>query len=381
MNEATPVAANGRAEALVASYERAGYVRREPAILQPAEPFLDLSGEDIRRRMYLTTDTAGRELCLRPDFTIAVSRDYLASADAGRAAGFCYLGPIFRQQDDGAGELIQAGIESFGRRDTAAADAEIFALGLEATSHYGIADPDIRMGDVGLFIALIDALKITPAWKRRLVKDFNRAGRLAQDLDMLMRDQAQSQLGICRRAGGAGKFRSGRGACAGHRPAVDRRHLGRRRPHRRRDRRPVSRTGDARRRRPAAGSARADRTLSRHRRRSGHGARRTARRSPRDASLALDPALDLFESRTGFLAARGVDVDRIRFSTAFSTSLDYYTGCEFRLHDPSGRDRTGAGRRRTLRQSADAARQPRQNSRGRPWHLHRTPRRRRETRA
>ena len=88
--------------------------------------------------------------------------------------------------------MLQAGIESFGRRDTAAADAEIFALGLEATTHYGIAEPEIRMGDVGIFIALIEALKISPAWKRRLVKDFNRAGRLAQDLDMLMREPAQS---------------------------------------------------------------------------------------------------------------------------------------------------------------------------------------------
>ena len=35
---------DARAEALVASYERAGYVRVSPAILQPAEPFLDLSG-------------------------------------------------------------------------------------------------------------------------------------------------------------------------------------------------------------------------------------------------------------------------------------------------------------------------------------------------
>src|SRR5690606_36235700 len=46
--------ADGRAEALLASYERAGYRRTAPAILQPAEPFLDLSGEDIRKRMFLT---------------------------------------------------------------------------------------------------------------------------------------------------------------------------------------------------------------------------------------------------------------------------------------------------------------------------------------
>jgi ATP phosphoribosyltransferase regulatory subunit len=60
-----PTAPDMRAEALVASYERTGYRRVAPAILQPADPFLDLSGEDIRKRMYLTTDPSGRELCLR----------------------------------------------------------------------------------------------------------------------------------------------------------------------------------------------------------------------------------------------------------------------------------------------------------------------------
>ena len=49
-------------------------------------------------------------------------------------------------------------------------------------------------------------------------------------------------------------------------------------------------------------------------------------------------ALDLFESRTGFLAARGIDVSRIRFSTAFGRGLDYYTGFVFELHDAGARD-------------------------------------------
>ena len=47
--------------------------------------------------------------------------------------------------------------------------------------------------------------------------------------------------------------------------------------------------------------------------------------------------LDLFESRTGFLAARGVDVDAIRFSTAFGRGIDYYTGVVFELHDAAAR--------------------------------------------
>src|SRR3954451_23333883 len=84
------------AEALLSSFAEAGYARAEPPILQPAEPFLDLSGEDIRKSLYLTTDPTGEELCLRPDLTIPVARDYLASSRASQPAGYCYLGPVFR---------------------------------------------------------------------------------------------------------------------------------------------------------------------------------------------------------------------------------------------------------------------------------------------
>src|SRR5580698_6702163 len=169
---------DARAQALVASYVRAGYAQTEPPVLQPAEPFLDLSGEDIRRRMFLTSDPEGRELCLRPDLTSPVSRDYLASPSAGKPAGFCYLGAVFRHRENAEAEFIQAGIESFGRQDKAAADAEMVALGLEATTHYGVQAPEIRMGDVGLFGAFVAALDLAPAWKRRLIKDFNRKSSL-----------------------------------------------------------------------------------------------------------------------------------------------------------------------------------------------------------
>src|ERR1041384_4679269 len=103
---------DARAETLVSSYERAGYARVAPAMLQPAEPFLDLSGEDIRRRMYLTTAPDGDEFCLRPDLTIPVSRDYLASPSAGKPVGYCYLGPVFRHRGAAPAEVVQAGLES-----------------------------------------------------------------------------------------------------------------------------------------------------------------------------------------------------------------------------------------------------------------------------
>ena len=326
-----------RADALIASYERTGYGRVDPAILQPAEPFLDLSGEDIRRRMYLTTDASGRELCLRPDFTIAVSRDYLASSEAGKPAGFCYLGPVFRQQDGGSGELIQAGIESFGRKDIAAADAEILALAVEAPSAYGLSDPDIRMGDVGLFIALVNALKIAPVWKRRLIKDFNRAGRLAQDLDLLMRQTTQTRT----------EYAGLLAAMTNSDPAAARAlvtdllsiagitAVGGRTVGEIADRFLEQATLGAGNGLPQEIRAQIERFLAI----SGDpdNALAALRTFAADAKLDLDATLDLFESRTGFLAARGVDVRRIKFSTTFGTSLDYYTGFEFSLHDATGR--------------------------------------------
>src|SRR4029078_3072336 len=136
------------------------YPRIAPPILQPAEPFLDLSGEDIRKRMYLTADADGRELCLRRDLTIPVSVSYLASQAAGSAQGFCYLGPVYRDRGVMPAEIVQAGIECYVGPTRAAADAEMLALGLDATAHYGMADPEIRIGDVGLFAALVAALDL-----------------------------------------------------------------------------------------------------------------------------------------------------------------------------------------------------------------------------
>ncbi|MEX0590023.1 MAG: ATP phosphoribosyltransferase regulatory subunit, partial [Xanthobacteraceae bacterium] len=177
-------ARNGRANGLVDLYERAGYLRVEPPVLQPADAFFELSGEELAHRLFLTENAAGEELCLRPDLTIPVCLAHIANGGAA-PAGYCYLGPVFRDQGGGSGEYLQAGIESLGRVDRAAADAECVALALESAKHYGCAAPTIRMGDVSLFSALIAALNLPPVWQRRLLKDFNRTGTLEADLSTL----------------------------------------------------------------------------------------------------------------------------------------------------------------------------------------------------
>jgi ATP phosphoribosyltransferase regulatory subunit len=49
----------------------------------------------------------------------------------------------------------------------------------------------------------------------------------------------------------------------------------------------------------------------------------------------LGAALDAFERRNGFIAARGVAIEATRFSAAFVRDFDYYTGFVFEAHDPN----------------------------------------------
>ncbi|MGY2811588.1 ATP phosphoribosyltransferase regulatory subunit [Bradyrhizobium sp. USDA 4506] len=319
------------ADALLASFAQAGYQRSEPAILQPAEPFLDLSGEDIRKSLYLTTDPSGEELCLRPDLTIPVARDYLASARAGQPAGFSYLGPVFRYRGGAPSQFLQAGIESFGRQDRAAADAEMLALALEATTAFGLKDVEIRTGDVALFNALIDALDLYPVWRRRLIKDFNRKVSLTDDIEQL----------ALKTAPGRNEYEGVLAALAGS----DRKAA-------------LALVTDLM---SIAGTTNvggrtvaeiADRFLEQSTLKGGALPRDAVATIKRFLAIAGDPddavaqlralageaklnlaaAIDQLESRIGFMAARGIDIRKTRFSTAFGRGLDYYTGFEFELH-------------------------------------------------
>jgi ATP phosphoribosyltransferase regulatory subunit len=334
-----------RAQALVGAYLRAGYARIDPPLLQPAEPFLDLSGEDIRRRMFLTTDPQGREMCLRPDLTIPVSRAYLQSAAVGKPAGFCYLGTVFRHRPGASAEFLQLGIESFGRPDKAAADAEMLALGLEATAQYGLSGPEIRIGDVGLFSAFIAALDLAPAWKRRLIKDFNRKSSLKHDLNQLTlaaADNPPEYRGVLAALAGSDPK-------AAHALVTDLLSIagiatvGGRSVAEIADRFLEQATLNAPARLPQETRALIEGFLSV----AGdpHDAAAKLRALTADAKISLGPALDLFETRTGFLGARGLDVRALKFATGFGRGFDYYTGFVFELHNAAVNNPLVAGGR------------------------------------
>ena len=179
----TPYRAAARAEAarLRALFEGEGALPVEAAILQPADLLLDLYGEDIRARAYVTSDALRGEQMLRPDFTVPVVQMHM---DGGaEPARYCYSGEVFRRQEDDpdrANEYLQAGFELFDRDNPPAADAEVFAL-----FHRILAPLDLRAatGDIGILTAAVGGLATTERRKRALMRHVWRPRRFRSLLD------------------------------------------------------------------------------------------------------------------------------------------------------------------------------------------------------
>ncbi|MBO6718196.1 MAG: ATP phosphoribosyltransferase regulatory subunit [Rhizobiaceae bacterium] len=160
------------ADEITAQFEASSAPLTDVAILQPADPFLDMAGEDLRRRIYLTESETGQSLCLRPEFTIPVCLDHIASR-AATPRRYGYLGEVFRQRREGGAEFFQAGIEDLGETDIATADArsvaDAHALLARLLPGKTLA---VTIGDQGVFEAVLAALGLPRGWQKRLARAF-----------------------------------------------------------------------------------------------------------------------------------------------------------------------------------------------------------------
>ncbi|MFT3732023.1 MAG: ATP phosphoribosyltransferase regulatory subunit [Hyphomicrobium sp.] len=169
-----------QAQTIMSVFTKAGYDAVAPAIIQPADVFLDVIGESLRARTYVFTDQDGAELCLRPDITVPTCRLHLERhADPATPARYCYNGPAFRFQPQGATadhprEFRQAGIERFSDKSREAAEAETVAIIIKAIEKVGFKDWTLRLGDLGLFSSVLDATGVSLNWKKRLDDAFLR---------------------------------------------------------------------------------------------------------------------------------------------------------------------------------------------------------------
>ena len=309
-----------RAEAarLRAYFEAAGAQPFEADLLLPAETLLDLYGEDIRARAYVTHDPDRGEMMLRPDFTVPVVQRHMAGGS--EPARYTYAGEVFRTQPAGSGrprEYLQVGYELFRRDDPAGADAEVFALFSEVLSPAGLR---AVTGDIGILLAAIDSLSTTEARKAALRRHVWRPRRFRALLDRFTGrapvPQARAELIAAMRHGKADTLIAAAG------PEIGRRSAGEVAD------RLAALAADAE--APPIPAAQAEvlgAILSLK------AAVPDACEQLRDVSVdlpGLAPAVETFAARMAALEAAGIDVAGLPFEASYGrTTMEYYDGFVF----------------------------------------------------
>lgn len=166
---------------LIAYFASTGAEHVDVQTLLAADTLLDLYGEDIRGRAYLTQDPLRGELVLRPDFTVPVVQQHLHRG--GGPARYTYAGPVFRKQDqdtDRPCETLQVGYEVFDAHRSVDADAEVFALVAGALDGLPVT---ASTGDIGIISAAVAGLSTTQARKDALLRHLWRPNRFKALLD------------------------------------------------------------------------------------------------------------------------------------------------------------------------------------------------------
>jgi ATP phosphoribosyltransferase regulatory subunit len=306
-----------------------GCVMPHVGLLQPADPFLDTAGEDLRRRIFLTESETGEALCLRPEFTIPVCLLHLQSG-AGLPRRYAYCGEVFRQRRAGGNEFLQAGIEDLGDARIATADARSLADAIAIVREAApAASWRIIIGDQAMFEAVIRALGLPRGWRKKLSRAFGTPGQLDALLDAL-----------------GGPRRARRGLPAAVEDSLE--------------------DGDAGALVEVIGRAMEEQGFAASGRSAGEIAHRLmeqsvleqARLTPAEIALLRDflsiraalpeavaalrafsgrldgglgDAFALFEARAEALSANGVDPAAVIYDAAFGRPLDYYTGLVFEI--------------------------------------------------
>jgi ATP phosphoribosyltransferase regulatory subunit len=176
-------AARAEGARLFQAFQSWGAQPVEVAVLQPAGTLLDVYGEDIRARAYVTQDPARGEMMLRPDFTVPVVQAHMAGgADPAR---YAYLGEVFRKQEGPATpgrspEFLQVGYEVFDRENPLRADAEVFALFARLLAGRGLR---AAVGDIGLLRAAVQGLPLSDRRRAALMRHLWRPRRFRALLD------------------------------------------------------------------------------------------------------------------------------------------------------------------------------------------------------
>ena len=171
------------ADRILRLFSNSGAQIVQPAVLQRADTLLDLYGEDIRARAYVTSDPFNGEMMLRPDFTVPIVKTHMTGTTGNDTARYAYCGKVFRRQEknsERASEYLQVGYEIFDRTDVIKSDTDVFCIIKKA-----LGDLPLRVatGDIGILMTAVSSLKTTSSRQKALLRHLWRPQRFLAILE------------------------------------------------------------------------------------------------------------------------------------------------------------------------------------------------------
>ena len=160
-------------ENIIKVFKNDGFVLSEPDVLLDSDYIIQRSGENFRKLMLTFEDDAGKNMCLRPDLTVASCIKYLKE-DSKATSKIFYSGQAYRRSSNPKEKIVneQLGVEIIGSKKKAEDDEKVLKIILKSIDKIKVKNISIKVGDVSLFEKLIDSLKIPERWKLRLKRHF-----------------------------------------------------------------------------------------------------------------------------------------------------------------------------------------------------------------
>ncbi len=160
-------------EKILRSVKSKGFKYIELSSVIEANHIVQRSGENFRKFMFSFMDINGKELCLRPDLTIASCLRYLENNLKGKEKIF-YSGQAYRKAQSKKDKIIrnQIGFEILGSKDEKKDDNEIINTSLKIIQNIKYTTGKLTIGNIEIFKLLISKLDIPKRWKLRLSRHF-----------------------------------------------------------------------------------------------------------------------------------------------------------------------------------------------------------------
>ena len=152
---------------------REGYNLYNPSMTIDADIVMNFMGEDVRNRLLLTNTPDGKEICLRPDFTLPLAISYKNNEIHDNKYvydGYAFRFPTKNEKTRTCPEFRQIGIENFGSEKKIESEVEIISHVYEVLSDFSGFDLGITISDVSIFYQFLENLNLSKYLFNKIIR-------------------------------------------------------------------------------------------------------------------------------------------------------------------------------------------------------------------